>query len=316
MPSWRAQCLNFAVRAVVQRRDWGEPERLARRARRIFGVPTAVSSLWTRGLDLQRVDARDERGDVIRGEWLIPPNAKKGMILYIHGGGYVSCSPATHRPVTAALARLTRRRVFSVDYRLAPEHPFPAATDDAFAAYRWLSGRGDAALLVLAGDSAGGGLVLGTMVRARDAGLPLPAAAVCFSPWTDLSGGGDSVQSNEGRCPMFVRKNIADFADVYLGGTPANDPRASPAFADLSGLPPTLIQVGADELLLDDSRRVHDRMLEAGSPSRLEIFDGVCHGWQMLTGFLPEANTALEQAAGFIVTTRDEPAAEASVVDT
>ena len=300
MPSWRAQCLNFAVRTVVQRRNWGDPERLARRARRIFGVPDAVSGLWTRGLDIQSVDSRDERGDIIRGEWLIPSNAEKGTILYIHGGGYVSCSPATHRPVTACLARLTRRRVFSLEYRLAPEHPFPAATNDAFAAHRWLLGRSDAAPLVLAGDSAGGGLVLSTMVRARDAGLDLPAAAVCFSPWTDLSGGGDSVQSNDGRCSMFVRQNIADFAAVYLQGTKPDDPRASPVFADLSGLPPTLVQVGADELLLDDARRVHERMLMAGSPSRLEIFDGTFHGWQMLTGFLPEADAALAQAAEFI----------------
>ena len=308
MPSWRAQCLNFAVRTVVQRRDWGDPERLARRARRIFGVPDAVSGLWTRGLAIQSVDTRDERGDVVRGEWLIPSNAEKGTIVYIHGGGYVSCSPATHRPVTACLARLTRRPVFSLDYRLAPEHPFPAATDDAFAAYRWLCGRGDAAPLVLAGDSAGGGLVLSTMVRARDAGLALPAGTVCFSPWTDLSGAGDSAQSNDGRCPMFVRQNIADFAAVYLRGTKPDDPRASPAFADLSGLPPTLLQVGSDELLLDDARRVHERMLASGSPSRLEIFDGAFHGWQMLTGFLPEADAALAQAAAFIAARWDEPA--------
>lgn len=222
-------------------------------------------------------------------------------MLYLHGGGFVSGSPVTHRPITASLARSTRRRVFSLDYRLAPEHRYPAALDDALAAYRWLLERGDAVHpLVLAGDSAGGGLVLSTLVRVRDAGLPLPAAAVCLSPWADLAGTGESIRSNDGRCAMFRPQNITDFAGAYLGDASPVDPFASPVFADLAGLPPLLLQVGATELLLDDSRRVHEKIQRAGGTSRLEVFDGVFHGWQMLSGIMPEANAALQQVAAFV----------------
>ena len=301
MATLRARCLNFAVRTAVRRRDWGDSERLARRARRVFGVPGAMSGFWTHGLEVRRIDVRGADGHAIRGEWLIPPDADPGSLLYVHGGGFVSCSAATHRPITASLARLMRRRVFSLDYRLAPEHPFPAAADDAFAAYRWLADQGGAAHpLLVAGDSAGGGLVLTTLVRARDARLRLPSRAVCFSPWADLSGAGASLTANDGECAMFRRQNIAAFANVYLRGARADDPRASPAFADLSGLPPVLIQVGDSELLLDDARTVHEKIRRTGGSSRLEVFEGVFHGWQMLTGFLPEARVALRQAAEFL----------------
>jgi acetyl esterase/lipase len=223
------------------------------------------------------------------------------VILYVHGGGYVSCSAATHRPITAALARLSRQRVFSLDYRLAPEHRYPAALDDAFAAYQWLLGQGfPASAISLAGDSAGGGLVLGTLLRAKDAGLPLPSCAVCFSPWTDLAGTGASVHLNDGRCVMFRPENIAEFAVAYLASASPFERYTSPAFADLGGLPPLLLQVGSDELLLDDTRRVHDRVQQAGGVSNLEIYDEVLHCWQMLDGFVPEARAALRQAAAFI----------------
>jgi acetyl esterase/lipase len=142
--------------------------------------------------------------------------------------------------------------------------------------------------------------VLGALVRARDEGLPRPAAAVCFSPWTDLAGTGESVRANDGRCAMFRPDNIQDFAAVYLGTASPLDPAVSPLFADLAGLPPILLQVGSTELLLDDARRVHQKIQQAGGASRLEIFEGVFHGWQMLAGIVPEAGAALEQAAGFI----------------
>lgn len=306
MPSWQARCLNGFVRVLIRRRTWGADARaVARRARRLFGTPAPLQSLRRRGLRLEPV----EDGSV-RGEWVTCENPERGVILYIHGGGFLSCSAVTHRPITAALARLTRRRVFSINYRLAPEHRFPAGLDDAFAAYRWLLGRGlSAGDISVAGDSAGGNLVLGVLLRARDEGLPPPACAVCFSPWTDLAGTGESVRLNDGRCAMFRPESIDEFANAYLDGSSSTrDPRASPAFADLGGLPPLLLQVGSTELLLDDARRVHHKILKAGGSSRLEIFDDVFHCWQMLDGFVPEARAALRQAADFI--REHAPAAE------
>ena len=298
MPSWQARCLNEFVRVLIRRRTWGGDERaVARRARRLFGTPAPLTLLRTRGLRLEQVD---DAG--VRGEWVTPESPGRGVVLYVHGGGFVSCSAATHRPITAALARLSRRRVFSINYRLAPEHRFPAGLDDAFAAYRWLLGRGlPAGDISIAGDSAGGNLVLGVLLRARDKGLPRPSSAVCFSPWTDLAGTGESVRLNDGRCAMFRPESIEEFAAAYLDGAlSTRDPRASPVFADLGGLPPLLLQVGSTELLLDDARRVHLQILKAGGSSRLEIFDDVFHCWQMLDGFVPEARAALRQAADFI----------------
>jgi len=281
----------------IRRRRWGHDERsIARRARRLFGALPVYQWMRTRGLHVSQV-----RQGSVSGEWLAPENSEEGATLYLHGGGYVSCSAATHRPITAALARLSRRRVFSLNYRLAPEHRFPAALDDAIAAYRWLLEQGlSASSIALAGDSAGGGLALATLLRARDEGLPLPACAVCFSPWTDLAGTGASVRTNDGLCAMFRTGNISEFASVYLGDSSPFDIYASPAFADLKGLPPLLLQAGSTEILLDDSRSVHNKIQEAGGVSRLEVYDDVFHCWQMLDGILPEARLALRQAAAFI----------------
>ena len=301
-PSWQARCLSAALRLFVRRRRWGRDARgVARRARLIFGSPRPYQWLQARGLTVRPVN---EAG--IRGEWLEPAatRAGDGVILYIHGGGYVSCSAATQRPVAAALSRLTARRVFSLDYRLAPEHRYPAALEDAVAAYEWLIARGTpAGRICIAGDSAGGGLVLGCLLRVRDAGLaPLPACAVCFSPWTDLAGAGASVRANDGRCAMFRTENIEEFAAAYLpAGASPRDPYASPAHAaDFRGLPPLLLQAGSTEILLDDARVVHDKIHAAGGTSRLEIYEDLPHGWQMLDGLVPEARLALRRAASFI----------------
>ena len=289
--------LNASVRLLTRRRQWGRNEQAtARRARRLFGAPPIYQRLRTRGLRLAPV----YEGNV-RGEWVAPESYNEGVILYLHGGGFVSCSAAKYRPVTAALARFASMRVFALDYRLAPEHRFPAAVEDVEASYRWLLGQGFAAnQIALAGDSAGGGLVLSLLLRARDAGLPLPACAVCSSPWTDLAGTGESVHLNDGRCATFRPENIAEFAAAYLGGADAFDPYASPAYANLSGLPPLLLQIGSTELLLDDSRRVHEKIQAAQGNSQLQIYNDVAHGWQMLDGLVPEATDALRQAAEFI----------------
>jgi monoterpene epsilon-lactone hydrolase len=297
MASWQARSVNLLVRKLLRRRSWGDENQLARRARRVFGTPAPLRAFYSRGVAITPVNE-----DGIRGEWLTPKEPLDGVILYMHGGGYVSCSPETHRPITGSLARLTGRRVFSLDYRLAPENKFPAAVDDVVAAYRWLIDKQSIPpdRLAVGGDSAGGGLTLALLLTARDEGLPLPACAVCFSPWTDLTGGGVSMKENDGRCDMFTPENIDDFANAYLGDASPLEPLASPAYSDLKGLPPLLLHVSSTELLLDDARRVHVAVQEAGGTSRLVIVEGVCHGWQMLGGVVPEAHKSLEDAASFI----------------
>lgn len=271
----------------------------------MFGAPALEARLALRGLRRQRVDHT-----VVHGEWLVPPDPRPGLLLYVHGGGYVSCSPETHRPVTTALARLTGRRTFVVDYRVAPEARFPAALDDVVAAYAWLVRQdGDAtrglrpggrSRVAVVGDSAGGGLALALAQHARDRGLPVPACLVLLSPWTDLTGELPSVRGNDGKCAMFRPENIPAFAAAYLGSASARDPRASPLHGGLGGLPPTLVQVASTELLLDDARLVDEGIRAAGGESRLEAWDGVFHDWQLLSGHLPEADAAIAAIAGFV----------------
>ncbi|MBA2620521.1 MAG: alpha/beta hydrolase [Acidobacteria bacterium] len=297
MPSLQAQFFNRAVSLLVKRQSWGRDElAVARRARRIFGSPKLIRWFYTLGLRVQSVD---EKG--VRGEWIETKQPEQAVILYIHGGGFVSCRPATHRPITAALARLTGFRVFALDYRLAPEHRFPSALDDAFAAYRWLLDKNiSASKISLAGDSAGGNLVLGLLLRLRDSELPFPASAVCFSPWSDLAGTGDSVRTNADLCAMFYPENIAEFAAAYLGETSKDFPLASPVYGDFKNLPPILFHVGSTEILLDDSRCIHEKIQASGGRSELEIYDDIFHCWQMAGGLVPEAHDSLSKAAEFI----------------
>ncbi len=296
--SWQLRLADKYIRTFVRRESWGNTLELTRRARRIFGSPRVWAFARSIGLSIKRVD-----NSRVHGEWIEPRDSLPGAILYIHGGGYVACSTRTHRPVTAALARLTRRRVFSVDYRLAPEHRFPAAFDDALDAYRWIVGEmdGDASRIAVAGDSAGGGLSLAVLVAARDNELPLPACAVLYSPWTDMEGLIESPHPNADRCAMFAPPNIDDFSSAYLGDASREDIRASPLRSELHGLPPMLLQVGEPELLVEDSRRVHEKIRAAGGESDLEIWPYAFHGWQMLDGIVPEARMALDQSAAFIV---------------
>jgi epsilon-lactone hydrolase len=259
----------------------------------------------------------------MRGEWLLPNTSNMAddgatTILYLHGGGYYFCSPQTHRSLVFALARRSRARIFSLDYRLAPEYPFPAALDDALAAYRWLVADGiSPRTIVIAGDSAGGGLALATLLALRDAGDPLPAGGLLFSPWTDLAATGASITSNDGRDPMFLGAAIGRAAKPYLGDADPRNPRASPVYGRFDGLPPLFIQVGDTEVLLDDSTRVADRARAAGVTVDLEIWPKMPHVFQMFAPFMPEANRALDHAASFIrviATPDNERARETSLV--
>ena len=296
MGSWQARVADRAIRILVRRRSWGDEEALARRARRIFGAPAPYARWVALGLRCERVER-----DGVRGEWITPPEFRPGVILYLHGGGFVSCSAATHRPITAALSRLTQRRVFAVDYRLAPEWRLPAAHEDVSAAYEWLRETGvSPSSIAVAGDSAGGNLALALAIRLRDSGGPTLGCVVAFSPWTDLAGRGESVRSNAGRCAMFHPENILDFASAALGARRADLADVSPGVAELHDLPPVLIYVGSTELLLDDARRVHEGIRRSGGACDLRIYDSVPHGWQMLAPFVPEATHSLREAATFV----------------
>ena len=241
----------------------------------------------------------------LKGEWVEPiaanHPARTRCILYLHGGAYIAMSPRTHRSLTSRLATWSDSRLFALDYRLAPEHPFPAALDDAVAAYHALIAAGTPpSRIVVAGDSAGGGLALALLVALRDAADPLPAAAVLFSPWTDLAVTGRSIIDNDAVDPLFFGAWIARQPRHYLGDTLATNPLASPVYADLSGLPPLLIQVGDSEVLLDDSRRVAENAARSGVDVKLRVWHGVPHGWQIFAPILPEGRTALREAGAFI----------------
>jgi epsilon-lactone hydrolase len=254
-----------------------------------------------------RLRELNDADEPLRGEWLEPLGAHQAAdnnaptILYLHGGGYYFCSPRSHRALAFGLATRARAATLSLDYRLAPEHRFPAALEDALAAYRQLVGSGTLPQsIVIAGDSAGGGLALATLVALRDTGTPLPAGAVLFSPWTDLAATGESIRSNDGADPMFSGQAIGRAAQVYLGDALATNPYASPVYADLRSLPPLFIQAGSTEVLLDDSRRVADNARAAGVPVELQIWPDMPHVWQIFTPFIPEARRALDGAAGFV----------------
>lgn len=240
-------------------------------------------------------------GESVEPRFLSVPARRSRTVLYLHGGGYFACSPRTHRSVTCALADGAAAKVFAIDYRLSPENPFPAALDDSLAAYRGLLARGcDPKHIVLAGDSAGGGLALATLVALRDSGSPLPAGAVLFSPWTDLACTGTSLQSNAHKETMFAAEAVSRCARAYLGDAPADTPLASPVYADLRRLPPLLIQVSDSEALLDDSLRVATRARAAGVEVTLRTWRGVPHAWHVFAPLLPEARRALREACSFI----------------
>jgi epsilon-lactone hydrolase len=237
----------------------------------------------------------------VRGEWLVREGGAPRTILYLHGGGYYFCSPRTHRAITFGLATRADADVFSLDYRLAPEHPFPAALDDALAAYRRLLDEGaPAASLVIAGDSAGGGLALATLVALRDAGDPLPGGALLYSPWTDLACTGASIRENDGRDPMFCGDVFARIASMYLGETRATHPYVSPLYADFHGLPPLFLLAGSTETLLDDTLRVAERARAAGVSVECEIGRDLPHIWPIYAPFMPEARRALDASARFV----------------
>lgn len=267
-------------------------------------VPMSWQRWWLRqmahiswlpnGVDYQAGKAGGVPGEWVRPRRLAP--AKKAAILYLHGGAYCVGAPATHRAVTAHLCRAANLPVFAADYRLAPEHPFPAALDDAVAAYKSLAGQGP---VIIAGDSAGGGLALATALCLRQQNVTPPAVLVLFSPWTDLTPSAHS-DKDVGCDVMLNPAWLNACARHYLAGSNAAAPLASPLFGQFSGLPPTLIQAGADELLRGEAVKLHDALDRAGVAVTCEIVPGRWHAFQIHAGLLPSAHAAIKRAGRFI----------------
>ncbi|QIG97976.1 MULTISPECIES: alpha/beta hydrolase [unclassified Bradyrhizobium] len=248
------------------------------------------------------VTCRQVSADGVDGEWIVPPDAPRDKaVLYFHGGGFRIGSVASHRDLAARIADASGCRVLTINYRLAPEHHFPAALDDALMAYQYLRDQGlRPAEIAFAGDSAGGNLVLSVMLAARDRGLPLPVAGALMSPWTDLTAAGTSYQSRAEADPIHQRAMILALAKNYLGkhGDP-RDPLASPLYADLAGLPPLLVQVGDRETVRDDATELAAKAKAAGVDVELQVWDGLIHVFQMFPE-IPQAGEAIASLANFL----------------
>jgi epsilon-lactone hydrolase len=235
-------------------------------------------------------------------EWIGAPGAREDrVVLYLHGGGYVVGSPATHRELASRISRASGGRILSLDYRLAPEFPAPAAVEDAVAAYRWLLALGvPAQRLAIAGDSAGGGLSLSTLMALRDAGDPLPACAILLSPWVDLEGLGASAQPGAVDDPVIDVEALREWGTSYGAKVGIRDPRAAPLHGSFASLPPLLIQVGTREVLLADSVRAIEKARAAGVDVTAEIEDGLIHVWQFFGPSVPEAARSVESIGSFL----------------
>jgi acetyl esterase/lipase len=234
-------------------------------------------------------------------EWAVAPGATDDrVVLYLHGGAYCVCSPRTHRRLTGTLSRHTGARALVPDYALAPERPFPAAIEDAFAVYQWLIGRVDPERVAVAGDSAGGGLTMALLLTLRDASVPLPACAVVISPWVDLEMSSESCTTKAAVDPMIQVPVLKEEADMYLNGQDIRNPLASPVYADLDRLPPLFIHVGGREVLLDDATRLYDRARACGVDATIEIEDEMFHVWHSMATLMPEGDKGVERVARYI----------------
>jgi epsilon-lactone hydrolase len=242
------------------------------------------------------------RANGVAAEWTRTPNAnEEHVVIFLHGGGYVSGSLSSHRHMVAEVGRAAAARTFSPDYRLAPEHPFPAALEDAMLGYRHLLSSGvDPRRIAIAGDSAGGGLAVAMLICIRDSGLPLPGCGWCISPWVDLEGIGQSMITQASIDPLIQKAALLDQAAAYLNGADPRSPLAAPIYADLRGLPPLLIQVGSAETLLDDATRLAGLAGAAGVQVTLEIWADMIHAWHWFHPRLAEGRQALSGAGAFI----------------
>ncbi len=249
-------------------------------------------------------DAKCEQVDAggVPAEWVAAPGCDaQRAVLYLHGGGYAIGSIATHRRLAYDISAASGARILVIDYRLAPEHPFPAAVDDATTAWSWLLQQGFAASrLAIAGDSAGGGLTLATLVNLRDRKLGLPGCAVMISPWVDLEGIGSSITARAAQDPMVQKAGLLWMAGMYLGGKDTRTPLAAPLYADLKGLPPILVQVGTAETLLDDATRIAEKLHTSGVEVRLAVWPNMLHVFPLFAPILSEGRDGCVEIGTFI----------------
>ncbi|RYE85136.1 MAG: alpha/beta hydrolase [Hyphomicrobiales bacterium] len=238
----------------------------------------------------------------VKCEWMeMPRVARDRVFLFFHGGGYNAGSPRTHRPLAANLSRATHMRLLLPDYRLAPENPFPAGVKDALLVYQWLLNQGYSEdNILVGGDSAGGGLTLSMLLALRAAGARMPKAAILLAPWTDLTASSGSYQKLRKFDPIITHEGLREAGLMYAGKRDPADPLLSPLFADPTGLPPMLIHVGGDEVMLDDSRRFAERATAAGVPVTYKLFDGMWHVFHTAGQAVPEARLAIEEIGGFV----------------
>jgi acetyl esterase/lipase len=292
MASHRAQILSWYLRRTLKPYFSSDPDPIEVRRR----VERRALALPARGV------IRERAAGSVKGEWLRPSRTAPGRtILYLHGGGYIFGTPETHRNLTSRIAKAAAAPLFSLDYRRAPEHPCPAAVEDAEAAYAMLLGAGvPAREIFIGGDSAGGGLTLALTQAIIAKGWPAPGGLFLFSPWTDLSVSGATIEQNDSSDPMFSAAAVRRSAQYYASAVGARDPRASPLWGDFSGFPKMLIFAAETEVLLDDSRRLAERARAAGVSAELKIYSGPMHAWPLFSPLLPEAQRTILETAAFI----------------
>jgi acetyl esterase/lipase len=299
MKSWQSYVFSYFLRRNMKRREpllSDEEGKFVAGARKILNSEKFVPKKLPDEVSITEIKENDFRGDLIEWQNVEP----KRTIIYFHGGGYIAGSPRVYRQTTLALAKIAQAKVFAVDYRLAPEHRFPAAVEDGLAAYKFVLQRAGKHKIAFVGDSAGGGLLLATMLAAREENLPLPSAAVCYSPFTDLAATGESLDKNNRRCAMFYGNSIRRTASVYLGDANPKNPLASPLHADFRDFPPLQIFVSSSEVLLDDSVRLAEKAVACGVNVDLQIWRNLPHVWAIFANQLPEARRALQITADFI----------------
>lgn len=300
MASWQARLTNLLLRWVVK--PSLKRERELKRER--------IEAVRRRGVWCARWLVKPVKGTAVhpvheagvRGEWVLAPGARDDLaVLFIHGGGFMIGSPAIYRHLVSRLSQSAGCGIFSLDYRLAPEHPYPTALEDVIQAWRWLtSGPLGATQVAAAGDSAGGNLLLAALLRLSKSGQALPAAVAALAPWTDLSVSGDSVATNRRADPYIPAELLRPVAAAYLQGADPRAPEASPLFGDFSGFPPMLIHVGSTEVLLDDALRLGRSAKQSGVDVTVKSWQGLPHVFQLFSPLVPEGRRSLQELGAFL----------------
>ena len=293
MISFQARIVRFMTRQYFKRITPNADVRKMRAAWNEMGGNSRVA---------KGVQVRQATIEGIHCEWLVPEGCDGAPVLYyLHGGAYLMGSTQTHRRMVSHIARASGTRALVPNYRLAPEHRFPAAIEDSTAVYRSLLEAGtDPAAMAIAGDSAGGNLTMATLLALRDAGDPLPTAVCLMSPWLDLAAEGESMDSRAKHDPWFRPKDIPEIVEKYCSKYDTKNPLVSPVYADPSNLPPTLIQVGDHEILLSDSTRMADKISEVGGYVTLQIWPDMWHVFQLFVGLMPESKRAINDISIFL----------------